>query len=90
MGLAIGAHLLNHSITQNFTVHYWRERSEEVDFVLERKGRVIALEVKTNTGITTAGISSFKTQFNPHKVLLVGSSGLPWQEFLKMDLVDLF
>ena len=87
---AIGAHLLNHSLTQNFTVHYWRERSEEVDFVMERKGRLIALEVKTNAKTSTAGISTFKAQFNPDKVLLVGSGGLPWQEFLMINPVELF
>lgn len=87
---AIGAHLLNHSITQNFTLHYWRERGDEVDFVLERKGRLIALEVKSGAKISTAGMGTFKTQFNPDKVLLVGSSGLPWQEFLKINPADLF
>lgn len=87
---AIGAHLLNHSITQNFTVHYWRERGEEVDFILERKGKLIALEVKTNAKTAMPGMSTFKAQFNPDKVLLVGGGGLPWQEFLKINPVALF
>lgn len=87
---AVGAHLLNHSITQNFSVYYWRERTDEVDFVIEQKGKAVALEVKTGPKTTTPGMSSFKTQFNPHKVLLVGSGGLPWQEFLKTAPAALF
>lgn len=87
---AVGAHLINHSITQNFTVHYWRERNDEVDFIIERKGSVVALEVKTNAKTSTQGISAFKTQFNPDKVLLVGSGGLPWEEFLEINPVELF
>ena len=87
---AIGAHLLNRSLSQGYTLHYWRERGEEVDFVLERKGRIIALEVKTGMKTALPGFATFKKQFNPDKVLLIGSGGLPWQEFLNMEPVSLF
>jgi predicted AAA+ superfamily ATPase len=87
---SIGAHLINYSIIEGFTVSYWRERNEEVDFVLEKKGRVIGLEVKSGTTQSSSGISAFKKAFNPHKVLLVGNSGLSWQEFLTLNPVELF
>ena len=87
---SIGAHLINYSIIEGFTVSYWRERNEEVDFVLEKKGKVIGLEVKSGTTQSSSGISAFKKTFNPEKVLLVGKSGLPWQDFLKMNPGDLF
>jgi len=35
-------------------------------------------------------MAAFKKKFNPDKVLLVGNSGLSWQEFLKVKPVDLF
>jgi predicted AAA+ superfamily ATPase len=87
---SIGAHLVNYSITESFSVHYWRERNEEVDFVLEKKGKVIGLEVKSGSAQSSSGIEAFKKAFNPDKVLLVGSSGLPWQDFLKINPVGLF
>jgi len=87
---SIGAHLINHSITGGFTVSYWRERNEEVDFVLKKKGKVIALEVKSGTTQSSSGISAFKKTFNPDKILLVGNSGLPWQDFLKLNPAELF
>jgi predicted AAA+ superfamily ATPase len=86
---AIGAHLLNHSINGDFTLGYWREGDEEVDFVLEQK-QLIGIEVKSGASQKTSGMSAFKKKFNPDKVLLVGSSGLSWQEFLKMKPLDLF
>ena len=43
----IGAHLINHSLSEGFNLYYWRERNDEVDFIIEKKGKVIALEVKT-------------------------------------------
>lgn len=87
---SIGAHLINYSITEGFSVSYWRERNEEVDFVLERKGNVIGIEVKSGTTQSSSGISAFKKAFHPYKVLLVGKSGIPWQDFLKLNPVELF
>jgi hypothetical protein len=87
---SIGAHLINYSITEGFSVSYWRERNEEVDFVLERKGKIIGIEVKSGTTQSSSGISVFKKAFNPFKVLLVGKSGIPWQDFLKLNPVELF
>lgn len=87
---AIGAHLINHSLTEKFNLHYWRERNEEVDFVIERKGKVIGLEVKSGAAGSNSGMTAFKNKFNPDKVLLIGNAGLPWQDFLKLNPVSLF
>jgi hypothetical protein len=77
-------------LVEGFTVSYWRERNEEVDFVLEKKGKVIGLEIKSGTIQSSSGISAFKKAFNPDKVLLVGKSGVPLQDFLKLNPIDLF
>lgn len=87
---AIGAHLVNAAQTDGFAVYYWRHRNEEVDFVIEKRGKVLALEVKTGAEDITSGMKVFKEQFNPDKMLLIGNKGLPWQEFLKMKPIDLF
>ncbi len=87
---SIGAHLLNYSHMEGFSLHYWRERNNEVDFVIEKKGKVIGLEVKSGATQSSAGIKAFKKQVDPEKVLLVGNSGIRWQDFLKMNPVELF
>jgi predicted AAA+ superfamily ATPase len=87
---AIGAHLINYSITEGFFVYYWREQNQEVDFVLEKKGKVIGLEVKSGVTQSSLGMSAFKKAFNPDKILLIGNSGLPWQDFLKLNPAELF
>jgi predicted AAA+ superfamily ATPase len=71
-------------------LHYWRERNDEVDFVIERKGKVIGLEIKSGAPGTTTGMAAFKNKFNPDKVLLIGNSGLPWQDFLNLNPATLF
>jgi predicted AAA+ superfamily ATPase len=87
---AIGAHLMNHQLSEGYTVYYWRHRNDEVDFVVEKKGKVIGLEVKSGVTQKAPGMEVFKKHHNPDKVLLVGSSGIPWQEFLKISPSQLF
>ncbi len=82
---AVGAHLMNHSVTEKFKVSYWRHINEEVDFVLEHKGKLIGLEVKSGVKKPVSGLQAFQKQFQPDKVLLIGTGGLPWEEFLGMS-----
>lgn len=36
----VGAYLRNESLTLGFAVYYWRDRNDEVDFILEHGGRL--------------------------------------------------
>ena len=87
---AIGAHLLNAALSENFQLFYWRHRNEEVDFVIEKDGKTVGIEVKSGTARSTSGMTAFKNKFNPQKMYLVGTGGLPWQEFLTINPIDLF
>ncbi|HET8828692.1 MAG TPA: DUF4143 domain-containing protein, partial [Pelobium sp.] len=87
---SIGSHLINSGLTHNFKVYYWRHRNEELDFVLEKRGKVIGLEVKTNSTKNTGGMNAFSKMYQPDKVLMIGNGGLPWQDFLKLNPNDLF
>jgi hypothetical protein len=44
---SVGAHLLNHSISERYDFYYWREGNNEVDFILKKGDKVIGLEVKS-------------------------------------------
>jgi len=87
---SVGAHLINNSISQNYSVYYWRDRNDEVDFILERRGKIIAVEVKSNDSENKRGLEVFKKKFDPHKIYLISNRGLTWQEFLKISPVELF
>uniref|UniRef100_Q3AT93 ATPase n=1 Tax=Chlorobium chlorochromatii (strain CaD3) TaxID=340177 RepID=Q3AT93_CHLCH len=87
---AIGSHLLNYTRTHNLELYYWREGNHEVDFVLVHKGRAIGLEIKSEHSQQTAGMGAFAKQCKPYKVLLVGDSGIAWQEFLTLNPLELF
>ncbi|MCF6342107.1 MAG: ATP-binding protein [Bacteroidales bacterium] len=87
---AVGAHLLNYSQTANFRVFYWRHRNNEIDFVVEQHNNLIGLEVKSGKKQKAKGMHEFKKLFSPKKVLLIGDTGMPWQEFLKLNPAELF
>lgn len=87
---AVGTHLINHSISERYNLCYWREGNEEVDFILERNGKVIALEVKSGQKSDNTGMSVFAKKYNPLKVMLVGTGGIPYDEFLKINPKELF
>lgn len=86
----IGACLVSQAFVHRFEVFYWRERNDEVDFVLRRKGRVVAIEVKSNAEKTTIGLDKFKALFKPHRAFIVGRGGMPAEDFLSMDINALF
>ena len=74
---AVGAHLLN-TCSPGVRVLYWREASDEVDFVLQAGLRTVAIEVKTGSRVRPArGIRIFNERFRPHRTLLVSESGEP-------------
>lgn len=87
---AVGAHIINCAYTGNFNVFYWREGNDEVDFVLTRNSRVVAIEVKSNDTADTAGLHRFEDTFHPYRSLIVGANGLPIETFLASNLVELF
>ena len=86
----IGAWLVSQSFVHRFDVFYWRERDDEVDFVLRKKGMLIAIEVKGNAEKRTSGLEKFRQAFHPKEAFIVGDGGIPIEEFLTMDINRLF
>ena len=87
---AVGAHLVN-TATVDIHVHYWRDSSLEVDFVLQRGSRVVAIEVTGGSHThTLAGTEEFSRRFRPERTLLVGTDGIPISEFLSVTATDWF
>jgi hypothetical protein len=87
---AVGAHLINNAYSQGYSLFYWREGNYEVDFVLEHKGRVVALEVKSGHSLRTAGMIQFRKHYPDSKIMLIGKDGIPWEEFLLINPMELF
>ena len=88
---AVGGHLANAQRCGGPRVFYWSDRNKEVDFILQRGGKVIALEVKTGRRRSALpGLDAFAREFPTHKMLLVGAGGIPLEEFLATPPDDWF
>lgn len=79
---SVGAHLLN-TCDSDTNVHYWRDGSNEVDFVLTSGRKLTAIEVKSsaNPG-RIQGLELFAQRNPTAKTILVGTGGIPLAEFL--------
>lgn len=86
----IGAYLVSQGFVHRFEVFYWRERNDEVDFVLRKKGSIIAIEVKSNAEKKTGGLEKFRELFAPRAAFIVGDGGISVEDFLSMDIRKLF
>lgn len=80
---AVGAHLANAAASGICELFYWREQSQEVDFVVRAGRTVLAIEVKSGRAPTSfSGLAAFSEAFKPKRTLLVGADGIPLDEFL--------
>ena len=86
---AVGAYLLSQADEYDFRLFYWRENDDEVDFVVEDSGHCIAIEVKSGRRGTNQGLKTFNDKFHPRHSFVVGTDGIPIEEFLTWDIRNL-
>ena len=80
---AVGAHLANAAAAGECELYYWRERGEEVDFVVKAHARLTAIEVKSGRAPQAhSGTAAFAAAFKTTRTLLVGGDGIAVEEFL--------
>lgn len=87
---AVGAHLLCHAEEGGYNVHYWRESAHEVDFVLQHRDQLVAIEVKSGRRAQNAGLPRFREKFSPQSAFVVGTGGIPVEDFLLANPEKLF
>lgn len=88
---AVGAHLYNEAIKHSMHLYYWREQNLEVDFILENKNKIVAIEVKSGAKkLAKNGLTKFKSIYPHTSVIQVGGEGIKLDDFFNMDLLSLF
>lgn len=86
---AVGGYLLGGAEDGGYKVYYWRERSDEVDYIVASQGTAIALEVKSGRRGMNSGLPKFCENFHPKRALVIGTDGIPFKEFFQMKIEDL-
>jgi uncharacterized protein len=86
---AVGAHLANAAAAGECELYYWRERGEEVDFVVKAHSRLTAIEVKSGRAPQShPGTAAFAAAFKTKRTLLVGGDGISVEEFLSRPVSE--
>ncbi len=80
---AVGAHLVNAAASGDCQLFYWRGRNHEVDFVLQRCRKLVAIEVKSGRiSHTFSGMDVFDKLYKPTRKLIIGTGGISLEKFL--------
>ena len=87
---AVGAYLLGGAEEGDYRVFYWREKNEEVDFIIQRQGETVAIEVKSGRRGMNSGLKTFEEHFHPKRAFVVGTDGMPLEDFFHCHVEDLF
>jgi predicted AAA+ superfamily ATPase len=82
----VGTYLLSASLTGTIELFYWRDGNYEVDFVIRKGESVLGIEVKSGLKSSNSGMGAFKKSYPSATTILVGTSGIPWQEFISLDI----
>lgn len=87
---AVGAHLCN-AADANMTIHYWREGPLEVDFVVGKGKKLLAIEVKSGDASgPKLGLEEFQRRHRGCRALVVGGEACPLGEFLRQPIAHWF
>lgn len=87
---AVGAHLVNHLQALPYEITYWRERNDEVDYVIARGDALWAVEVKSGRPERPAGLPAFLHRYPRARPLIVGTGGIPLDEFFSANPREMF
>lgn len=83
---AVGSYLLNFADENEYRVFYWRDGNNEVDYVVLTDEGLVALEVKSGRRGMNSGVPRFKELFKPRKSYVIGTNGIPLDDFFSCDI----
>ena len=79
--------LLNAAEEEGYKIAYWREKNDEVDFILTASpDTIIAIEVKSGHRKDNSGLHVFADKYKDAKTLVVGTGGFSLEEFLSIPV----
>jgi predicted AAA+ superfamily ATPase len=80
---AVGAYLIARGKEERFDVFWWRDGTDEVDFVIQKGSKLTAIEVKSGRKASgSGGLNEFLRRYPHAKPLVVGDRNTPLEDFL--------
>lgn len=85
----IGSHILNYSRVDGYELYYWREGTQEVDFIIRMGSKILGIEVKSSIRGKTSGLKRFLEKSNTAEGIIIGNSEKELDDFLSHSPIDL-
>lgn len=86
---AVGCYLLDKVDELDGALYYWRENNEEVDFIVRRGEKLLAIEVKSGRRQNNTGLGTFLQHYHPQHSLVVGGNAMPLEDLFQGDIETL-
>jgi len=92
MESSVGSYLINQANEySDIKLYYWRDKNAEMDFVVKYGKKIFGIEVKSNADkITAVNREKFSARFPAARLILVGDSGIPFEDFMLTPLPEVF
>ncbi len=76
---------VNNQLTANgYTTYYWEsDRGAEIDFVIQRDGNIIPIEVKSAENTKAKSLKTYMTSFNPAYAIKVSAKNFGFKDNVK-------
>lgn len=72
---AVGAALVTSTEGEAADLFYWRDRQDEVDFVLRRGDELLAIEAKSGKDVVSeGGLNAFKKRYPKARLIIIGGT----------------
>jgi predicted AAA+ superfamily ATPase len=82
--MVVGAQL----VRTGAPLYYWREKNEEVDYVLKVGRKIYAIEVKSGKRERSGGLESFKKKFPTSKCVIINTENYIKFEASPIEFMD--
>jgi len=87
---AVGGYLMNNLPSGKYSIRYWREKNNEVDFVVSSAKKTWAIEVKSNRVKKVGGLKKFCENYSNVTPVIIGGTGIPLEKFFMDPVLSVF
>jgi len=68
---------------KNHELFYWKNKTYEVDFIIQREDKIIPIEVKSGSNTRSRSLMEYKRQYNPDICIRISSKNFGFSNGIK-------
>jgi predicted AAA+ superfamily ATPase len=73
----------NQLLANGYARYYWEQPSVEIDFIIQREGRLIPVEVKASDNVRSRSLDAYTGSFKPDYAVRVSTKNFGYENGIK-------